>query len=173
MEFPNLNSISRRRKALGITQKKLAKDADISQSLLTKIERGIVVPSYSTAISIFNALEYNEHREEVKAYEVMHSKVITLKPSDTVEKAASISRKHSISQFPVVLNGNIVGSISTSSMIWSNKNDKIASIMGEPFPMIGRSTPLSSVKALLKSANAVLVMGNGSILGIITADDLL
>ncbi|MGC8652092.1 MAG: CBS domain-containing protein [Candidatus Micrarchaeia archaeon] len=173
MEFPDLNGIRIRRERLGITQKALAKEAGISQSMLTKIERGLVMPSYGTAIAIFAVLESREHRGEQKAAEVMKSKVILLRPSDTVEKAAELSRRYAVSQFPVVLRKSIVGSVSTSDMLWSRKGDKVESVMSEPFPIVSKGTPVSSVKALLKTAKAVLVMGNGSVLGIITADDLL
>ena len=168
-----MNSIRMRRKRAGTTQKALAKEAGISQSMLTKIERGLVMPSYGTAVAIFNALENREHSSEERALQIMHSRVITLKPSDTVEKAAELSRRHAISQFPVVLHGSIIGSVSTSDMLWAEKGSKINQIMGEPFPIVSRSTPISSVKVLLKNAKAVLVTGNGSLLGIITADDLL
>ncbi|MGC8669986.1 MAG: CBS domain-containing protein [Candidatus Micrarchaeia archaeon] len=173
MEFPSLNTISKRRKNLGITQKKLAAAAGISQSLLTKIERGLVIPRYNTAISIFNALEYNEYPNEKKAYEVMSEKVITLKASNTVEKAAEVSKRTGISQFPVTDKNEIVGSISTSDMIWAQPNEKIGSIMGDPFPIVSKNFPLSLVKSTLKSSKAVLVAYKGRIAGIITAEDLL
>ena len=173
MEFPDLKSIQRRRKLLGITQKELAKKCGISQSLLTKIERGIVVPNYNTAVALFNTLEDCEHDGDTLASDVMHSRVIILKPSDTVEKAAMLSRKYAISQFPVVQKGSIVGSVSTSEMIWSKESQKVGEIMGDPFPIVGKNTPISIIKTLLKSAKAVIVTSRGAIAGIITAEDLL
>ena len=58
--FPELTSISIRRRRLGLTQKKLSAKAEISQSLLTKIERGLVIPNYKTACNIFEILDEQE-----------------------------------------------------------------------------------------------------------------
>ena len=45
------------RQKLGITQTELAKLAGVSQSIITKIERGKIEPSYSIASKIFMVLE--------------------------------------------------------------------------------------------------------------------
>ncbi len=172
MEFPDLRLIASKRKALGSTQKALASKAGISQSLLTKIERGLVNPSYGVAVAVFTALEQSSPKESV-ALEVMNKKVIHARPNDTVGRLATLSKKYGISQFPVVDNGIIIGSVSTSDMIWVHSYDRISKIMKEPFPIIDKSTSLSTIKSLLKASKAVLVGSHGRIAGIITAEDLL
>lgn len=173
MIFPELKDVSRKRRVLGLTQSQLAKKAGISQSLLTKIERGIVVPNYRIAIDIFDALEQLEHAEEKSARDVMHRNVITLRQSDTVQKAVDLVKKHSISQLPVVEDHKIVGSIASADLIGRGKGSKIRELAKESFPTINENTPISVVKNLLKSSRAVLVLNGGEITGIITAEDLL
>ena len=50
-------NIKRRREELGISQKELAKKADISQSMLCDIEKGRCKPSIYTAIIRANVLQ--------------------------------------------------------------------------------------------------------------------
>lgn len=120
--FPELSSISYRRKRAGITQKILSKKANISQSLLTKIERGLVIPNYKTACAIFDILDEFEYNNDKTLNDVMKRNIIILKSSDTVQKTAIIAKKHSISQFPVLENGKIVGAITTNNLINIGKN---------------------------------------------------
>ena len=66
-----LNEIKIIRKKYGLTQSKLANIANVSQSLIAKIESGRIDPTYSNAQKIFSALdtlrkdkEKNSKREE-------------------------------------------------------------------------------------------------------------
>lgn len=173
MQFPNLSEIQRRRKILGLTQNQLAKQVGISQSLLTKIERGLVVPNYQTAIDIFGFLESGESRDQKLAKDAMHTHVIVLRPTDTVQKAVELVKRHSISQFPVVDRRRLVGSVASVDLIGKSKGSKISEIHEEPFPTVNETTPLSIVKSILKGSRAVVVLNKGEIKGIITAEDLL
>lgn len=171
--FPELSLIKERRKRLGITQIKLAKIVGISQSMLAKIENGYVEPSYKVAVEIFKKLEELEHTNEKKASDVMNEKVVALKPNNTIEKASQLAKKYNFSQFPVVENGRQVGSIRTSDMMLVNKEDKVAQHMVEPFPTVSESTPVSLIREILKSNQAVIVVSKGKIVGIITSHDLI
>src|SRR6266478_2623122 len=55
--LPQLDEIPKKRKALGLTQSKLAQLAGVSQSIIAKIESGTVDPSYSIAKRLVEALE--------------------------------------------------------------------------------------------------------------------
>ncbi|MDE1855291.1 MAG: CBS domain-containing protein [Candidatus Micrarchaeota archaeon] len=173
MQFPNLTDIQRRRKVLGLTQSQLAKQVGVSQSLLTKIERGLVVPNYKTATEIFDFLEGVENADQKLAKDAMHTHVITLKPADTVQKAVALVKKHSFSQFPVLEGHKLVGSIASVDLIGRQKSSSIRDMLEDPFPAVNETTPLSIVKSILKSSRAVIVLNKGEIRGIITAEDLL
>ncbi len=171
--FPELTSISIRRRRLGLTQKKLSAKAEISQSLLTKIERGLVIPNYKTACNIFEILDEQEYKQEKTLFDVMRRKVMTLKSSENVEKAIEMAKKYSISQFPVLENGKIVGAITTNLLVDIKKNTRIKDIMKEPFPTLNANTPLTIASNLLKQYPAIIIVQNSSIIGIVTAEDLL
>ncbi len=171
--FPELTSISIRRRKLGLTQKKLSDKAGISQSLLTKIERGLVIPNYKTACNIFEILDEQEYKQEKTLLDVMRRKVITLKSSESIDKAIEMAKKHSISQFPILENGKIVGAITTNLLVDVKKNTRIKDIMREPFPTLNANTPLTIASNLLKQYPAIIIVQNSSIIGIATAEDLL
>src|SRR5437588_12013327 len=55
--LPPLDEIPKKRKALGLTQSKLAQLSGGSQSIIAKIESGTVDPSYSIAKRLVETLE--------------------------------------------------------------------------------------------------------------------
>lgn len=171
--FPDLETVGKRRKALGISQVELARRIGISQSLLTKIERGVVVPSYTIAVALFGALEGMERKDNKSAREVMNEKFVVLKYNNTMEHAVEVAKKHSISQFPVTRDGKMIGSITTYDMIGADKGSSVSDYMKEPFPTVSEETPVSIVKDLLKLNWAVVVVKGARIAGIITTQDLL
>lgn len=171
--FPELSSIGIRRKKVGMTQSAFAKAVGVSQSMLTKIERGKTVPSYKIAVEIFSKLEEIEHQEEKVAKEFMNKKVISLESADSVEEAAKLAKQHGISQFPVMSKGKIVGSTSTLDLIVLPKDAKVGWSLKPPFPTVHEETPLSVVRNLLSSGSAVVVVRKDQIIGMITAEDLL
>ncbi len=173
MQFPDLADVQRRRKLIGMTQTQFAKQAGISQSLLTKIERGIVVPNYKIAMDLFNVLEIAENKDQKLAKDAMHAHVITIRPSDTVEKAAVLVKKHAISQLPIVEGHRLVGSIAAFDLIGKQKGTQLRDILAEPFPTVSENTPITTVKELLKGVRAVIVVRKDAIVGIITPENLL
>lgn len=171
--FPNINSIGIRRKRLNLSQNQLAKKVGISQSMLTKIERGLVIPSYGKAVDIFNELDALEHTDDKIATDMMKKDVTCLKSSDTVEKAAKLAKKYAISQFPVVDGDRIIGSIRTSDLLELPKDMKIGWKINTPFPTVNENAPITTIRELLKHEQAVLVVRKSDIIGIVTAEDLL
>lgn len=171
--FPELKSIERRRRTLGMTQKQLALSCQISQSLVAKIERGLLVPSYEIARRIFTFLESAELKDEKLAKDVMHRGVVVLHPDDKVAKAASVLKKHLISQCPVVDGKVLAGGITSKDIMDAPRRAAIDDFISEPFPTVSGETPASIVKDLLKHHSAVLVLKKSAIEGIITAEDFL
>ena len=155
MQFPRLTDIQRRRKLLGMTQNQLAKQVNISQSLLTKVERGLVVPSYEIAMEIFGILESLESNDQLMAKDAMHAPVIALRPSDTVQKAIGLVKRHTISQFPVVEGHRLVGSVASIDLISKSKNAKIGEILEEPFATVNETTPLRIDCAILRELGII------------------
>lgn len=171
--FPDLKSIERRRRSLGITQKHLAQATHTSQSLVTKIERRRIMPSYDIACRIFTFLDAAEKHDEKLAKDVMHKNVVTVHISDSISKVIALTKKYRISQLPVLNSNVLAGSITTKGIIDAPKSGKVKDYVTEAFPTISPDTPASIAKTLLKHHSAVLVMKNSFIEGIITAEDFL
>lgn len=169
----SLKAIRQRRNALNLTQTELASLSGISQSTLNKIENESISPSFDTVKKIINALEQKEHSSEKTAKDVMHYPVISFSETSTVSEVSQKAKHEAISQFPVLRNGIIIGSISTNAILGAGKNERITKFIEGAFPTFGKETPVSVIISALKYAKATLVLEKGKIIGIITPEDLL
>jgi predicted transcriptional regulator len=175
----DLESVAKLRKMLGLTQRELARMSGLSQSLISKIERGRVNPSYEAVRRILQTLEMIRAEKDAKllAKDICTKDVICVEVSDPLSKAINLMRKHGISQLPVLKNGRPVGSISESTIV--RKLEKVRSteipvneIMDEVFPIIPEGVSLNTVRQLLQEYPAVLLQRDGRITGIVTKADL-
>jgi len=180
--LPNLEEIGRRRRLLGLSQKKLARFANVSQSMIAKIESGGISPSYVKTKAIFDTLESLERRSEVKAKEICQTKVMSLQAHDLVSRGVKVMRESGFSQLPIFNGGQLVGSLTEKTilekLVNAPKPDEVSKlpvekVMDEAFPTVSEETPVSVVSALLQYAPAVLVSRRGHVWGIITKADLL
>ena len=104
-----LNEIKDIRKKAGLTQGQLASKAGVSQSLIAKIEAGILDPTFSNAKKIFGALDDLTQKKEIKAEEIMNTSIISLTPNDLVKDAIKKMKKYEISQVPIVDGDKVLG----------------------------------------------------------------
>ena len=171
-----LAEIKKIRKSLRLTQTDLAKRANVSQSLIAKIESEKIDPTFTKTKKIFETLNDLENKEEIKADELMNKKIISVSPKDSIEDSVTKMKKFGISQMPVIENHNIIGLVSESSLLnafMSNKSKKIMDIMEETPPMISKTASVRVVSNLLKHYPVVLVSESGKLIGLITKADLL
>ena len=180
--LPDIIEIKKRRKILGITQSRLAKESAVSQSLIAKLESGKLETSYSIAKQIFLVLDKLENKTSKKAKDYSSNKIIKIDLGDKVKAAISLMKKNNISQLPVFDGNSFVGSFSEKTIL-----DKIAEgesvevlegegvgdVMEDPFPSINEDTPLNSFISLLQHNQALLVLRKGKPVGVITKSDLL
>ncbi len=177
--LPEIEEIKRRRKKLGISQKKLAELVGVSQPLIARIESGDIDPKLSLVKKIFKVLEEIEGKA-MDARKIMHSPVISVKPNDPIKKAVKEMMKHGISQMPVVDRGKVVGSITESSIVKAviemgagAENLAVKDIMEEPFPTVSPNESLNTISKLLLENQALLVVEGGKVIGIITKHDVM
>ena len=175
-----LNRIKQMRTELGLTQTELANLSKVSQSLIAKIERGNIEPSYSIARRIFIVLEeqITNKQKELVAKNICSKNLVTIASDDSIEKAIKLMKKHAISQIPVIKDNVLIGSISEETFInnydkINNANMDIAQIMDDPFPTLPEDTPISLIKDILKTYTAAILLKNGKPFGIISKADLL
>jgi len=78
--LPDIPQIASLRRRLGVTQKKLAVESGVSQSLISKIAAGVVVPTYENAKQIIDTLERME----------MESESVGIHPDSKMRKGRSL-----------------------------------------------------------------------------------
>lgn len=164
------------RKKIGMTQYELAQQAGVSQSLIAKIESGIIDPAYSKVEKITKTLERLHHHQEHKAKEVMQKKIILVGPKETIQAVIEKMKKHNISQLPVVEHNVVLGSISETALLeglLNKKGSTVKDLMQEAPPIIAPDTGISIVSHLLQFSPLVLVAEQGTLKGIITKSDIL
>ena len=171
-----LSEIKKIRKSLGLTQTDLAKRANVSQSLIAKIESGKIDPTFTKTKKIFETLDLLQNKEEIKADELMNRKVVSVSPVDSIKESISKMKKYGISQMPVLDGQNVVGLVSESTLLdalMSKKSNKIEEIMEESPPTVSKTASVKVVSSLLKHYPIVLVSESGKLVGLITKADLL
>src|SRR3989344_4079255 len=148
-----LSEIQPLRKRLGLTQQQLAQQAGVSQSLIAKIEAGLLEVGYSDA-----------------------TKIVSLESREMLQNAVKKMRKYSISQLPVVEDGKPLGVISEGIILdalMDGKNGKVEDFMEESPPLVSTDSSIQIVAGLLKYYSMVLVGERGKLKGIITKADLI
>ncbi len=107
--------------------------------------------------------------------------VISVAPTDTLGDAIKRMAEHSISQLPVIDDGEVVGGLTESSILNKlidepeSRSSEVKHIMGDPFPIVPRSLHLEHLSAYIdEGAGAILVEPNGEgSYEIITKSDLI
>ena len=175
-----LERIKQMRQKLGLTQSQLAKLVGVSQSLITKIERGNIEPSYSIAKKIFTVMEEQlaHKQKETIAKNVCTKNIAFIKSDDSVDQAIKLMKKYAISQMPVIKENIIVGRISEETFIKNydkikNKEMKVEQLMEDPFPTVPEDTNITLIKDILRRYSAVILTKYGKPSGIISKADLL
>ncbi len=171
--------IRRIRLNLGITQRKLARLAGVSQSFIAKIENGQVDPSYSKLKAISEAL-VNLMRSSGRASDIMTSPVISVEPDDRVERAVELFEKHGISQVPVLQGGKVIGNFTERDLVRIVSSDpegflkrRIGDVMSDPPPIVGENTSVNLVLSMLDKFQSLIVSRKGEVVGIITRADVM
>ena len=173
-----LSEIKIIRKKIGITQGELAKISNVSQSMIAKVESGILDPSYTNACKIFKALEELNNKRSVKIKDIIVKKVISVASSESIKQAIEKMKKYEISQIPVIDGKSIVGMISESILLDSmintgNPNTKVSEVMSDAPPTISLTADFEAASHLLKYYSLVLVFDKGEFVGVLTKADLL
>lgn len=171
-----LEQIKKLRKKFGFTQSELAKMANVSQSLIAKIESTRIDPTYSNVKKIFSALNDLGKKQELKALGIMTDKIISVQPDDDIEEAIKKMKKFNISQLPVISDNKSVGLVSEAIVldgILHKKGKKILDIMTDSPPVVSKNTGSDAIINLLQFAPMILVSDDGKLRGVITKSDVI
>lgn len=184
MRFPPATDIRKIRKSLDITQSELAAYSGISQSTITKIERGRISASYETVVKLFESLDEMKVKGtiDLTAADIATRNIVSIQSDARVHEASELMMSEGYSQLPVFKGETSVGSISERSIFRLLSqgttmdqlgNMTISDIMDGSFPVVSDTTSMSTVTSLMQDNNAVLVSTKGQITGMITNADLL
>lgn len=170
----------KRRLQQNLTQKNLSKKANISQSIIAKLEQGSIDPTYSTILKIESALFNEEKVNQLEAKDIMTTEIISITTKVTISKALEIMRENDFSQILVIekeiplgiiYEKSILDAITQRIDIYKTQVKKFM----EPTPIIVHpKTPSSQLSSIFSHRNnlCILVMENQRLQGIITKSDL-
>ncbi len=170
------------RKKAGLTQKELAVRANLSQSLIARIEKGDIDTKLSTAQRILDVIKKSENTREksLNLKDYMNSPAIYCKSSDPIKRVVAIMEENSISQMPVMENGIAVGSVTDTQLVQvlakkgaRSARRRISDVMAKPFPTLDMNAPIDKAIDLLTGNSAVLIMNGPHVAGIVTKADVL
>lgn len=159
---------------LELTQHDLAKQSGLSQSIITKIERGEIDPSYSSVKKIEEAILLLSTKKEAIAEKLMTKKIFSITRETSTKEIIKLFQTQNISQVPVIEQGIAIGLVTESSIIEKGANKRIAKeVMIEPPPIVPSHTTQSVLAGILKQYPLILIVKNNSFVGVITKADLL
>lgn len=170
----------RRRSFLDLSQLKLAKLANLSQSIINKLENGKIDPTYSTILKIEKALSEQESISNVKAQSIMITDIISIKSSCKIFNVLELMRKNDFSQLLVYKNDIPIGTIYEKTIldVITQKIDIYETAVKdfiEPNPIIVPPEYSASDLSYIfqnQKIKFVLVGYENKILGLITKSDL-
>lgn len=174
-EISQLKQVRRR---LNITQAGFARLANVSQSMIAKIEAGKLDPSYSNVRKIAAAIERLAKDEERSAKDAMVKKVLYAEPKSNVNEMVRLLHKYGISQLPVIKSGKVIGIVYESSLLEKSCEKGFAMLSAEDImenapPTVSEDTKMTAVSALLRHFPVVLIAKKGEVTGLITKADIL
>ena len=176
-----VRQVRRQRITLGLTQAELAKASETSQSLIAKLERGRLSPSYEVVRRILEALDRKSASDDETAADLMHGTPVFAEPAEPLGKALERMKEKGFSQLPVVDRGQPVGSISESAILGrleegvdldALKRQPVRFSMRASFPTVEPATRRRTLVELLRDHEAVLVVREGRMVGLVTKSDL-
>ena len=180
MRLSEISNIKNLRKKYGINQKELALRSGVSQSLIAKIESGLVDPTYSKAQNIFEALEALSKKYELCAKDVMTKNIFSCGSAEKMKKIIGIMKNQNISQLPVIDGDNVIGIVTETSIVSylseyeGNVGELIASdFMNSDVFLISENTSLHLMLGMMKETFMLIIAKKGKVLGIVTRSDLL
>ena len=105
--------------------------------------------------------------------------LLTVAPSTPVRMAISTLSSHNVSQLPVVVAGECVGSVAENDLMSEVLADRavldheVEAVMAAPYPVLDETADAEAATRLLSgSAHAVLIRSGGELEGILTRYDL-
>jgi len=167
----NPSSLKVLRRRAGITQKELARKVNVSQSLISKIERGKTTPSPILLNEISKVLADRLQSIEVKAGDIMRE-LTEVKPSDSLYKICDLLLKGR----RVILDGKCITYKSMIQTVMRNPGIPLTAISAadavEEAVLVEEDESIIKIAEILLENEIVIVSRKGAIVGAITKEDI-
>ncbi|UCH04241.1 MAG: CBS domain-containing protein [Candidatus Thorarchaeota archaeon] len=177
--------LTRLRRDAGLSQKELAGKLGVTQSWVSRVEKGALDVSHSMMVRALEAIEHHrvERRfigqfQKMRCVDLMTENPIAVDPRDPASRAMRLMQDNGYSQIPVVRGNMILGMVTEQDIMKELHHDlgqiSVQAVMSpEAPPIVDESAPVVHVIPLLYTYQAVLVQNQGRLTGILARADLL
>ncbi|MCL5115473.1 MAG: CBS domain-containing protein [Candidatus Marsarchaeota archaeon] len=169
-------SIRSARQKAGISSQKLAKESGISPSTMSKLEKGRMKPSYALVYKVTRALEElaSAHGASEAVKDRMIRGVTVLSPVAQISEARRIMKEKGFSQIPIVdRHERIVGLVTERSILEHPEAVACVDAMEANYAIVGMEMSFERARELARNTQAVLVVKDGRLAGILTKADFI
>ena len=177
MEIPTGGFLRQWRKNLDLTQSVLADLSGLTQSVIAKVETGVVDPRASTLRKMVGALKRQESPEENHTVgDIMVKEITTLVQTDTVQASIDKMVLGGISHLPVLnTNGSVVGIVSESSLLSQvgARQTQVDEVMKVDFTLVDIDESIGEARRLLLDCEILLVCSKGELVGLVSRIDMI
>src|SRR5437870_1463333 len=158
----------------GIKASELGKKARVGKSVISKIVHRKYNPSYETMQLLYNALDQLITSNSRRVSDLMARKVVTADINAPIPQVMEKMKENGFSQIPVVSGGKFAGMVTERSLMLRSENARKASdVLGSGYAVIEPDDPLEKARQALLNCQAVVVLSNGSLVGILTKTDVI
>ena len=177
-DFPSREDLKKLRKMTNMTRPELGKSVGLSESIINKIENHNHIPNYDNMVKIFKTIEKKfqllSPRDERPVNDIMVKDVISFKPEDAVEEVISIISNTQVTQFPIINEGSLIGTITSNDIVDYEPATPVKDYMSPILPTVGETTKIYKIIPMFKEFPAVLLTekGSGELKGIVTPQDI-
>ncbi len=176
------------RKSMGLSQKRLAKMCGLSQSTIARMETDIIRlnPSYIAVFCVvvaLNKMELTSSKALVsrRAQEIMHRRIISVKPTALIIDAIDVFKDYDFPQLPVIDEAHhVIGTVYQKDLLdvamrnpEAVRRRSVSSIMKASLPQVDKNSSINELRPILEGSGAAMVMHEGRAVGIITIYDIL
>ncbi|ASI13647.1 putative transcriptional regulator with C-terminal CBS domains [Candidatus Mancarchaeum acidiphilum] len=159
-----------------IKSSELARASKISPSAMSKLENDRLKPSYNMVYGVLDALnKLIVAKGTPKSVSLkMIRNVISVSPVDTISRAREIMKKNDISQLPIVdRDGRITGLVTEKSILDNPDAVTCDEAIEFSYAIVGPDEDLEKARQVVRNVQAILVVKDGRLFGILTKSDFL
>ncbi|WP_292460518.1 site-2 protease family protein [Methanothermococcus sp.] len=127
---------------------------------------------YYGASQEYNALLSYEVFNKIKAKDIMSKDIVAVSPDDSVKDLINLMFKYKYMGYPVVKDGNLIGSVSFDDITKVNENMLIKDIMSPPV-VVSKNMDLNDLLHKINNSERVYVMENNKLEGLISKTDII